>query len=460
MSYRNLGALVLLLLASPVVSGVRSSLAFENPQQVLRYDLGHEPQSSRIHKCTLRALGGDQDDSDNLVKAVEQCGTNGVITLPDPIYNIGKVLNLTLSNCYVDLHGFLKYSDDIEYWIHNVWTIPALQNQSLGLSFLGNDFVLDGNNVGGVDGNGQVWYTWSKGAGNVPGRPMTLSLVEAKNVIVKDFSVIQPQFWAHLTVDAENVLYKNCYVNATNSDPDASGDPKSWLLNTDGADTWRSHNITFENFVYQGGDDCISFKPNSTMITVRNVTCVGTTGLAFGSIGQYPGVTDIIEDVYIEDAKFYPSPQCLGFRAIEFKSWVGVPYGIPPNGGGGGSGYGRNVTIKNVYVEDIYFPIYLQSDLTYTASQRGLHEDTSKFLWSDIHLYNFTGTAAGDRIVDFTCSKSAPCFDITFEDINIKPRTDRHPELNYVCNNVVLGPNDGLNECHPGNSSLQTVAPF
>ena len=85
MSYRNLGALVLLLLASPVVSGVRSSLAFENPQQVLRYDLGHEPQSSRIHKCTLRALGGDQDDSDNLVKAVEQCGTNGVITLPDPI---------------------------------------------------------------------------------------------------------------------------------------------------------------------------------------------------------------------------------------------------------------------------------------------------------------------------------------------------------------------------------------
>ena len=26
-------------------------------------------------------------------------------------------------------------------------------------------------------------------------RPMTLSLVEAKNVIVKDFSVIQPQFW-------------------------------------------------------------------------------------------------------------------------------------------------------------------------------------------------------------------------------------------------------------------------
>ena len=87
-----------------------------------------------------------------------------------PVSNINKVLNLTLSNCYVDLHGFLKYSDDIQYWIHNAWSIPALQNQSLGLSFLGNDFVLDGNNVGGVDGNGQVWYTYSRGVGNVPGR--------------------------------------------------------------------------------------------------------------------------------------------------------------------------------------------------------------------------------------------------------------------------------------------------
>ena len=27
---------------------------------------------------------------------------------------------------------------------------------------------------------------------------------------------------AHLTVNAENVLYKNCYVNATNTDPDVS----------------------------------------------------------------------------------------------------------------------------------------------------------------------------------------------------------------------------------------------
>lgn len=78
----------------------------------------------------------------------------------------------------------------------------------------------------------------------------------------------------------------------------------------------------------------IAFKPNSTMITIKNVTSYGTTGLSFGSIGQYPGVTDIIEDIYIEDVKFYNSPQSPGSRGIQMKSWVGVGYGDPPNGGG------------------------------------------------------------------------------------------------------------------------------
>jgi hypothetical protein len=45
-----------------------------------------------------------------------------------------------------------------------------------------------------------------------------------------------------------------------------------------------------ENFFFVGADDVIAFKPNSTMITIRNVTPYGTTGLSFGSIGQYPGV--------------------------------------------------------------------------------------------------------------------------------------------------------------------------
>lgn len=63
----------------------------------------------------------------------------------------------------------------------------------------------------------------------------------------------------------------------------------NWVINTDGSDSYQSRNVTYENWVYQGGDDCIAFKPNSTQITVRNITCYSVNGIAFGSIGQYPG---------------------------------------------------------------------------------------------------------------------------------------------------------------------------
>lgn len=68
----------------------------------------------------------------------------------------------------------------------------------------------------------------------------------------------------------------------------------------------------------------------------------------------------------------YPSSQCPGYQGIYFKSWIGsVPclflirplreisesHGTPPNGGGGGDGYCRNVTVRDVYMEDIMHPI-------------------------------------------------------------------------------------------------------
>ena len=51
-------------------------------------------------------------------------------------------------------------------------------------------------------------------------RPMGLTILDAYNVVVKDFAVIQPSFWAHLAAQSENVYYHNMYVNATNENPE------------------------------------------------------------------------------------------------------------------------------------------------------------------------------------------------------------------------------------------------
>jgi galacturan 1,4-alpha-galacturonidase len=90
--------------------------------------------------------------------------------------NMNKVLNLTLNNAQMDFFGFLKYSADIDYWINNTWHIPALQNQAIGLSLIGRDFVIDGHGTGGLDGNGQVWYEYAEDAGNIDGRWVCLDL--------------------------------------------------------------------------------------------------------------------------------------------------------------------------------------------------------------------------------------------------------------------------------------------
>jgi galacturan 1,4-alpha-galacturonidase len=51
---------------------------------------------------------------------------------------------------------------------------------------------------------------------------MSLAISNAKNVVIKNFSVIQPQFWASIIIESENVLIQDFYVNATSYNPSVS----------------------------------------------------------------------------------------------------------------------------------------------------------------------------------------------------------------------------------------------
>ena len=174
--------------------------------------------------CTVRAEGRDTD-TDNIVAAVEQCGKGGTILLPDANYTISRPLNLTLEHAHFDVHGYLTFTADVDYWVQNHIAFP-FQNQSIGMVFSGHDFTLDGHGNGGMDGNGQVWYDYAKLAGNVYGRPIPLCIGQAKNVRVNGWNIIQPQFWAALVWQSESVYFDDTYVNATNynESPEVSHD--------------------------------------------------------------------------------------------------------------------------------------------------------------------------------------------------------------------------------------------
>jgi len=410
--------------------------------------------------CELHALGHEKDDAPNFLKAVDECGKGGVIYMPDSNYTIAQPLWINLEGSVLDLHGFMSFTQDVDYWVHNSIKL-GFQNQSLAWVVTGRDYVLDGNDKGGIHGGGGIWYSTFNSTSNAPGRPMSLTIGHSTNVVVKNWSVLQPAFWATLVWDSKDVLFKDVYVNATREDDEGyEPTPLGWVQNTDGSDTYRSHNVTYENFVYQGGDDCLAFKANSSSITVRNVTCYGGTGVAFGSVGQYEGVADLLEDIYVEDVKFYPSNQVLVQQGIYFKSWIGSRVGWPPNGGGGGTGWTKNVTVKDVYMEDVLRPIAVTSTIVYIqgddAVNRTKFENTGTYEWKDITIKNVTGTSRGNRIFWATCSKLAPCHDWKVEDLHLTPGKTDHPEIGYVCNNFVLGPRDGLNDCHPSDSDLET----
>lgn len=74
---------------------------------------------------------------------------------------------------------------------------------------------------------------------------------------------------------------------------------KNEAKNTDGWDTYRSSNIVIQNSVINNGDDCVSFKPNSTEILVQNMHCNGSHGISVGSLGQYVGEVDIVQNVLV-----------------------------------------------------------------------------------------------------------------------------------------------------------------
>lgn len=78
---------------------------------------------------------------------------------------------------------------------------------------------------------------------------------------------------------------------------------------------------------------------------VKNLTCHNSAGIAIGSLGQYDGVVDVVENITVEDISL------IGSRnGAYIKTYVGKPTYYPPQGGGGGSSLVRNVGSYGLYL--------------------------------------------------------------------------------------------------------------
>ncbi|KAG6883448.1 hypothetical protein C0992_008714, partial [Termitomyces sp. T32_za158] len=205
--------------------------------------------------------------------------------------------------------------------------------------------------------------------------------------------------------DSEDVILDSIYVNSTSS----SSAP---ARNTDGVDTFFSNGITFRNWTVTGGDDNISLKVNSTNILIQDSVFHGGLGVSIGSIGQYVGVYERIENVTAERVT------CLGTRyAAYIKTWTGIQEGFPPNGGGGGLGYAKNLTFRDFTLTNLTNSVASITQCTSFSGATG-GCDTSLFQLSDVTWGPMSGNVASTTLATLQCSGSAPCPGVQFIDFD------------------------------------------
>jgi galacturan 1,4-alpha-galacturonidase len=155
---------------------------------------------------------------------------------------------------------------------------------------------------------------------------MGLTIYNTTNSVFRGLRFVQSQMWTMTILHSRGILMEDILVNSTSS----SRQP---ARNTDGLDTLFSSNLTFRNWTIANGDDGISLKANTTDVIIEDSLFLGGPGLALGSIGQYAGEFETIENVVMRNCVYKGA-----FVPAYVKTWTGRSKGFPPNGGGGGLG--------------------------------------------------------------------------------------------------------------------------
>ncbi|KAL9073775.1 MAG: hypothetical protein Q9157_004621 [Trypethelium eluteriae] len=379
----------------------------------------------KVKECVVQPHPSGGDSAPAILDAFRMCGQDGKIAFLNETYHVNSVMTTTgLKNCEVEINGTLLWGTDINYWLNS--SLPmGYQNQSTAWQFGGTNVHLHGHGYGTLNGNGQVWYDFNKGQSNYPRRPHQITFTGLYDSVIENMRFVQSQMWTMTVIHASNVLLQNIYVSSTSNDS-ASTD------NTDGADTIYANNITFRNWDVTNGDDCISQKANSTNILMEDITCHGGTGIAIGSIGQYNGRFETIQNVTARRV------HAIRTQYIAYiKTWTGVATGYPPNGGGGGLGFIQNLTFSELEAVNTSIPFGITQCTSYNGATPDC--DTSKFNIRDVKFVHANGTlsaAANETVAQMQCSAAAPCPGIEVKDVAVTELVGGQKAYQYQCDSV------------------------
>lgn len=370
--------------------------------------LAHPPSTTLHRRATCTVAGGTSDDTPAILSALKSCNNGGTVLLSGS-YTIGSVINVqNLENIQIELTGTLTLNPDITYWTANA--VPfTYQTQYSAVVLGGNGIHIYGG--GTYHGSGDTWY--AKGTSEV--RPIMLTICNAQNVVIEDITMLQAPEWHNFVINSSYVTYNNINLHSIQSDG-------SQAQNTDGWDTYRSSYVTIQNSNIVNGDDCVSFKPNSTSIWVENLICNGSHGISVGSLGQYAGEVDIVTNVTALNISMSNAE-----NGARIKVWPGSPDSNSDSGGG--LGYVSDITFQDWTMSAVDAPIVI--DQCYESDDSTCAEYPSKLSINDVHYINIGGTGTKNTVVSLVCS--AICNDITATGTNLIGKSG---VSEFVCENL------------------------
>ncbi|KAH8908026.1 polygalacturonase [Coniochaeta sp. PMI_546] len=373
--------------------------------------------------CFVKPSCKSDDDAANILKAFQDCNHGGTVVL-DANYNIGSPLDLTfLDSVDVAISGTISFSGDVNYWVKHSFKY-AYQVSSAMWRFGGRDVNIYGNGVGLINGNGQPWYDAFAANASLQ-RPILLVLDGLSGGSVTGLKMRNSPNWFNLIANSSDIIVSDLdiKVGSTSKNP---------AKNTDGWDVYRSDSVVIQDSVINNGDDCVSFKPNSTNIIVQGLQCNGSHGISVGSLGQYIDEYDIVENIYV-----YNISMSNASDGARIKVWPGnyTPF-QPGLSGGGGSGYVKNVTYDGLHNTNNDWAIELTQ--CYGQSNQTLcNQYPSNMTISDVVFKNMWGTTSkkyDPKVGTLVCSSPDKCRNIRAENITVTPPSGK--TATWVCTNM------------------------
>ncbi|KAJ5298279.1 uncharacterized protein N7443_006399 [Penicillium atrosanguineum] len=377
---------------------------------------------ARTKTCHVASHGHGKDDASNILSALKKCNNGGKVVFDaDKTYTVGTAMDMTfLKHVDLEILGTIQFTNDTDYWQAHAFK-QVYQNATTFFQLGGEDVNVYGG--GTLDGNGQVWYDLYAEDALIL-RPVLVGIIGLHGGTIGPLKLRYSPQWYHFVANSTNVLFEGIDISGYSKS-------KNTAKNTDGWDIYRSSNIVIQDSIINNGDDCVSFKPNSTEILVQNLHCNGSHGISVGSLGQYKNEVDIVENVLIFNISMFNASD-----GARIKVWPGVTSALSTDlQGGGGSGSVKNITYDTMTIDNVDYAI----EVTQCYGQNNLtlcNEYPSSLTISDVLFTNIKGTTSGKYDPDvgtIVCSSPDVCADIKATNIDV---TSPDGDDNFVCTNV------------------------